>query len=287
MALVYPDLKAEFGPVITYHQAPKQHTQLEFAFDVVQVAAGRYRSADYHGAIGFKVSKEVLERAFLATYGLKLGQAIANVDLSIASYRFAVSQLIPTATRAAWQSKRTDIRRLSPKARRRDYVYRYSPRQYRREFGGAYQRPGFGARILSLAVRVLPKIGPLKPFAFKLPTPEAQTYFRQSFRSVMTAYCTHVEAEATARPRLANTDFDTGKPTRVGEYALADETYGEWVRKLAAGKFEAVTPAVQRSVLAFYDGPAKPPQGEEEQKARTQEKTQEALQELRAWKAGQ
>ncbi|QNP52555.1 zinc dependent phospholipase C family protein [Hymenobacter qilianensis] len=114
MASVYPDLKAKFGSAITYHEAPVQHTQLEFAFDVVQLASGRYRSADYQSFIGFQVSKPVLERAFLKTYGLELGQVLANVDLAVGSYRFAVRQLIPIAARAAWHAERDEIRKLSP-----------------------------------------------------------------------------------------------------------------------------------------------------------------------------
>ncbi|GAA4373574.1 zinc dependent phospholipase C family protein [Hymenobacter koreensis] len=283
MASVYPDLKAEFGPVITYDQAPKQHTQLEFAFDVVQVAAGRYRSDDYHRAIGFQVSKEVLERAFLKTYGLKLGQVIANVDLSIGSYRFVISQLIPTATRAAWRAKRADILKLSPSARRRDFVYEYYPRQYRREFGGAYQKPGLGARLLSGFIRLMPKVGPLKPYAFRVPTPEAQALFRSSFRTTLKRYCAQVEQQTLPQPpRLANTDFDTGKPTKAGEYPLADETYGQWLRQLADNKFEALAPAVRQNILAFYDGPPKPPTAEDEKEQRTQAQTQQALQQLRS-----
>ena len=89
MASVYPELAAKFGPSITYEQAPKQHTQLEFAFDVVQLANGKYHTQEYHKNFGFQVSKSVLERAFLQTYGLELGQVITNVDVSIASFRFA------------------------------------------------------------------------------------------------------------------------------------------------------------------------------------------------------
>jgi hypothetical protein len=282
MASVYPDLEAKFGPVITYDEAPYQHTQLEFAFDVVQVAAGRYRSEDYHAAIGFKVSKEVLERAFLKTYGLKLSQVIVSPELSIASYRFTVSQLIPTATKAAWQAKRKDIKKLSPRARRRDYVYEYRPRQYEQEFGGSYQRPGFGARVLSTVIRVMPKIGPLRPYAFKVPTPEAQKFFHESFRATQRDYCTRATQEqAVHPPALPNTDFDTGKSTKAGEYALADETYGEWVRKLSDSKFEALTPVVKENILTFFSQ-AKPPKDEDEKEKRTMEKTQEALKELRA-----
>ncbi|MBC6607243.1 zinc dependent phospholipase C family protein [Hymenobacter sp. BT188] len=281
MASVYPDLKAKFGSAITYHEAPVQHTQLEFAFDVVQLASGRYRSADYQSFIGFQVSKPVLERAFLKTYGLELGQVLANVDLAVGSYRFAVRQLIPIAARAAWHAERDEIRKLSPQARRRDYMYRQSEREYRRQYGTDYQKPGFGARMLSLVVRVLPKIGPLQPFAFKLPTPEAQQLFKKSVRLVMREYCKLAQQEQTAKsPPLPNADFDTGRPTRAGEYALADETYGEWVRKLADKKFDNISAPQRQNILAFFGDMSKLPVDEEEKEAKNLEKTREALKEL-------
>lgn len=285
MPLVYPKLQTQFGNTITYEEAPKQHTQLEFAFDVVQVAAGKYRSDDYHNYIGFKVSKEVLERAFEKTYGLKLGQVIANVDLSISSYRFAIKELIPLATRAAWQSKRKDILALSPKARRRDYIYHFNQRQYKKEFGGTYERPGVGSRLLSYFIRVMPKIGPLKPFAFVLPTPEAQALFRSSFHRVIGQYCGLLKQQGPGPvAHLPNTDFDTGHPTHTGEYPLADETYGEWLRKLGKNKFEGLTAPQKQSILAFYSATpgqpaAQPAAGSKE--AAEQQDTQQALEQLR------
>ncbi|WP_035564609.1 zinc dependent phospholipase C family protein [Hymenobacter sp. IS2118] len=288
MASVYPELAAKFGPSITYEQAPKQHTQLEFAFDVVQLASGKYRTQEYHKNFGFKVSKSVLERAFLQTYGLEMGKVIANVDLSIASFRFAVSQLIPTAARAAWHYKRKDIMKLSPGARRRDYLERTSPRQFEKEYGTEYERPGFGARIISYFIRVLPKIGPLKPFAFKLPTPEAQALFKSSFRGVMANYRADIArqpADTSASPlTLPNTDFDTGRPTRAGSYALADETYGEWLRMLAKDKFEKINPKARQNILTFYNDEPKTPASKEEKEASKMRETQEALAQLRALK---
>ncbi|WP_026879970.1 zinc dependent phospholipase C family protein [Hymenobacter norwichensis] len=286
MPSVYPELKRKFGNDITYEEAPIQHTQLEFAFDVVQLAAGRYRTAEYQRSIGFKVSKPVLERAFQKTYGLELGNVVFNVDLAIESFRFAVRQLIPIASRAAWQSQKKEIRRLSPQARRREYVYNESEKKYRKLYGTGYQKPGTGARILSYFVRVLPKIGPLRPFAFKLPTPEAQELFKASFRNVMTGYCRFVEAEPRDTTQmgtqpLPNTDFDTGKPTKVGEYELTDEAYGEWLRQLADKKFEGMTPPVRQNILAFFDSSAKSPIDEDEKEAKTREKTLEALKQLR------
>ena len=218
---------------------------------------------------------------FCKGYGLELGQVIVNVDLSIVSFRFAVSQLIPMAARSAWHYKRKDIMKLSPGARRRDYLQRNSPKKFRKEYGHEYKKPGFGARIISYFIRVLPKIGPLKPFAFKLPTPEAQQFLRASFQKTMVTYCADVArqpADTAAAPlALANVDFDTGHPTHVGEYPLADETYGEWLRKLAGGNFENLNPVARQNILTFYGTKPKTPASEEEKERRKRQETQQAL----------
>jgi hypothetical protein len=57
---------------------------------------------------------------------------------------------------------------------------------------------------------------------------------------------------------MANTDFDTGRPTREGEYSLADETYAKLLRDLAKKGFSGVTPELRANLLSFYRDP-KPP----------------------------
>ena len=290
---VYPDLKQQFGPVVTYEQATVRHTELEFSFDVVQVAAGLYRTQDYHKAVGFRVSKPVLERAFEQTYGLELGQVFLNVDASVATFRFAVNQLLPAAARAAWHHKRDDIRKLSPRARRRDYLYKNQPRRFRKEFGHDYERPGFGARVLALVLRVLPKIGPLKPYAFTLPDVAGEARFHRSYRATLARFCTLTReqpADTTATRPLADTNLDTGQPTRPTAYALADQTYAELLRELHKRKFEHLTPPLRQTLLSFFAQGIPTPAQEQEhnddkaaQKAEKARKdTEEALAALRA-----
>ena len=105
VALMYPKLRARYGESVTYADSPATHVLVEFSFDVVQVAAGRYKSDAYQSFIGFEVAKPVLERAFLATYGLEMKDVFMNEDLAIGSYRHAVSQTIPEITRIAWQEQ--------------------------------------------------------------------------------------------------------------------------------------------------------------------------------------
>jgi len=284
MPLVYPELKAKFGNVITYEEGPKQHNQLEFAFDVTQVAAGHYRTEDYHNVIGFEVSKELLERAFEKTYGLTLGKVFLNTDVSIATFRFAVQRIIPLASRSAWQYQKKEIRKLTPGIKRRAFVYHQNRKEYHHIYGHKYERPGFGARVLSVFVGILPKVGPLKPFAFRPPTPEALKFFRASFATVLKTYCGLLSQQGPQppAPALANQDFDTGSNTHFGEYALADKTYGEWVRKLAREKFAGITPPVRTNILAFFASAKEISTDKEEQENDNRKETAQALAELKA-----
>ena len=72
VAIEFPKLRKKYGDQVTYADDPKAHIRTEFGFDMVQVAKNRYTSDSYHDFIGFNVSKPLLERAFLQTYGLKL-----------------------------------------------------------------------------------------------------------------------------------------------------------------------------------------------------------------------
>ena len=63
--LVYPKLRAKFGPEVTYEDNPAAHLKTEFGFDVIEVARGQYANEAYHDFIGFQVAKPLLERALL------------------------------------------------------------------------------------------------------------------------------------------------------------------------------------------------------------------------------
>lgn len=252
---VYPDLKAKFGPVVTYEQSRVRHTEMEFSFDVVQVAAGRYESQTYHKDIGFRVSKPVMERAFKQTYGIEVKQIFFSIDASIAMFRFAVNQLLPAAARAAWHHKHDEISALSPRARRGDSLYHANRRQYRREFGHDYERPGFGARLMASVLKVLPKIGPLKPYAFTLPNVQGALQFHRSYQASVAHFRTLANgqpADTTHTLKLADTNLDTGQPTEPTAYVLADRTYGELLRQLHKHHFKNLTPPLRSALLSYF-----------------------------------
>jgi hypothetical protein len=250
--VMYPKLRSKFGEEVTYAEDPASHLKLEFGFDVLQVAKGRYAPDSYHDFIGFKVAKEVLASAFVKTYGLELKEVFSSLDMAIGTYRFAVGSLIPEMTRVAWELKREEIEKSQPGITRDKFVYTLSRADYDKEFGSDYDKPGFFAKLSAWVLRVTPKVGPLKSLAFKPPTPEAEKMFMESFNTTVERYRLILSRVRNHKPDLPNTDFDTGRLTRAGEYKLADEAYSELVRKLAKKDFEKTNHDLRQNIIAFY-----------------------------------
>jgi len=294
---LYPERAVGLGRVVTYEQAPLNHTEVEFAFDVMQIATGRYRSQAYHKHIGFRVSKKLLESAFRQTYGVELGRIFLNVDASVAAFRLAVNQVLPVAVRAAWYSQRKQIWRASPTLRQRYRAYKSDPAEFKQENGDHFERPGFGARVLASIINILPKVGALRTYSFRVPTPEDSKRFHQSYTAALGRYCALTSAQpadtAAMAARLPNLNLDTGRPTRPTDYVLADETYADLLRTLRKHKFEYLTPALKGNILAFYAAgppPSAPParytkatedeQEDTKKNRKRRQKAQDALTEL-------
>lgn len=249
----YPKLRARYGDDVTYIEDPKRHIMVEFAFDVVHVASGAFLPQAYHDFIGFKIAKELIERAFLETYGIEMKDVFASEDLAIGTFRYAVSTTIPQMTQVAWEKKRDEIEKLVPNVQRNAFVYNFTRAEYEREFGTEYRRPGIFARFFVWIVRVLPKVGPFRPLAFKTPSPEAERLFTESFKTARERYRALLQSVRANRLDLRNTDFDTGQPTRRGEYRLADETYAELVSRLK--KNPDAPPGMRADIERFYGTP--------------------------------
>src|SRR5436190_3830970 len=179
--LMYPKLRARYGNTVTYGQSPKNHVLVEFAFDVVQVAAGAYAPEAYHSHIGFRVARHLLERAFLDTYGLDMKDLFLSEDLAIATYRHAIGTTIPEMTKVAWGRKRDQIVKVTPGMARERFVFNLSRREYDRKYGSDYAKPHGFARFIRAVYNVVPKIGPFRSFQFSVPTPEAERLFLASF----------------------------------------------------------------------------------------------------------
>jgi hypothetical protein len=254
----FPKLKKKYGPAVTFEQDPKAHIRTEFGFDVVQVAKQRYTSDAYHDFIGFEVSKQVLQRAFLKTYGIKLEDVFSSIDLSIGSYRRSISTVIPQMTRVALLTKKDEMVKEDPSFAKKKFLYNLKRADYEKQWGKSYQRPGCGARFLTLLFKLIPKIGPFRAIGFKMPSPGTETLYLKSINNTVDQYRIYLQNLRAGNLTLVNRDFDTGKKTKEGEYRLTDEAYGKLLDKLAAGKFAGASPELRQNILAFYQDPNAP-----------------------------
>jgi len=278
--MVYPKLQRKFGDVVTYAQAPHQHVIVEFSFDIVHAVGGAFLPDTYKRFIGFRVATPLLERAVRETYGLEMRDLFGDLDRSISTYRYAVSQIIPTLTAAAWRDKHDEIVKLTPSIDRSAFVFSYPRASFESDYGRDYQRPGLFARFLGVLYRILPKVGPLKPLSFKAPTPEAAELFAKSFRDATAKFRTEVNDLKDRKFEVANANFDTGRPSRFGDYSLADETYGELLERLSDHKFQGTPVALTRNIVSFYgDGPG--PSVKDKRVRKRWTKVERTLEELR------
>jgi Zinc dependent phospholipase C len=263
----FPRLKAKYGKVVTYEDDPAAHLMVEFSFDVAQIVASHYTPETYNNFIGFKVAQAQLERAFHETYGLDFKSLFLSEDLAIGTFRRGAGQVIPEMTSVAWKHNKAEILKANPQMTRGVFVYRLSRRDYRSEFGGNFShsrfgrevwgggsdaKPGLLARFLVFLTRILPKVGPLRTLRFKAPTPQTDALFLASFQTTTERYHVALSNAGWTPPPLPDTNLDTGKPTRAGDYSLADKTYAKLLDKLAAQNFAGITAELKTNVLGFY-----------------------------------
>jgi hypothetical protein len=280
VAVTFPKLRKKYGPEVTYVDDPTAHIRTEFGFDMVQVAKSRYTSDNYHDFIGFNVSKPLLERAFAQTYGLQLQDVMHNEDLAIATFRRAISKLIPDMTRVALLSRRKEIVGDTPNFNEKQFLYHLSRAKYQKEWGSGYRKPGFGSRVLAFFLKIVPKVGPFKAVAFKIPSTQTEDMYIKSINTTVDDYGALLREQKAGHLTIQNLDFDTGRETRAGEYSLADKTYAHLLHDLAMHNFDQASPELRKNILSFYADPNAPISTKKNAKAwRT---TEEELDKLKA-----
>jgi hypothetical protein len=250
--MAYPKLGQRFGKMMTYEDNPVAHVKTEFGFDVIEVAKGHFAPEDYHNFIGFKVSKPLLASAFRDTYSLEIRSIFRDLDLSIGSYRYAVSRAIPLAAKLAWAQRENEIQKSDPGATRSKFVYTMSRASYHKEWGNKYERPNTLERFLAFLLRLVPKVGPLRDLAFHLPPAQAEQDFMKSFDASLTRFGPKLDEAQSHTLVLPDLNFDLGEPIKPAAYRLADQTYAELVHRLAQTKFAGLRQGTKASVTRYY-----------------------------------
>lgn len=256
--LLYPNLARKYGAYVTYEDDPAAHLKTEFGFDVLEVAKGHYAPDAYRDFIGFEVSEPLMERAFQDTYSIPLKSIFGDLDRAIGSYRYTVHKTIPKAVKVAWVMKKDEIQRGQPGMTRKKFLYNMSRSSYRKRWGKNYDAPGEGTKVVAFMIKLVPKIGPLKALSLRMPTPQAEVMFRDSFDKALDQYRRLVDDERGGHLHLMNRNFDTGDPTKPGSYFLADRAYARLVDDLAKGHFNGMSADVKSNILNYYRDPAAP-----------------------------
>jgi hypothetical protein len=252
VSIQYPKLRAKYGNSVRYAEDHTAHLKTEFGFDMVQVAKNRYASEQYHDFIGFQVSKSLLERTFPIVYGVELKDVLAHEELTIGSYRFAISRMIPQMTKIALRTHEKDMVKESPSFAKKKFLYRLSRSDYEKEWGKDYKKDGFKTRLFAVLLRYIPKIGPFKALAFNSPTPQTAEMYFKSINKTVDQYRIYLQQVRAGSLELTNSDFDTGKETKAAEYSLTDESYAKLLGRLEERKFALTSPDLRDNILDFY-----------------------------------
>lgn len=214
----FPKLRDKYGNVVSYAEGEHQHVQTEFAFDIDEIAQGRFAPVDYLRHVGLEVPTKQLALAFYQTYGLKVDfTQTRHHRINVRDYRWAVHRFIP---RIAYST--TLLHRRHEPA---DVTSDPDVQRLIREVAAVSQenhwdeyRKHAGPLTYTLAgvIFILPKFGPLKLTAVKGPTAQTELeYVHSVIRS--TDALNHALRRFTPPPATRST----------AEQAAAADTHSE------------------------------------------------------------
>ena len=281
VALQFPKLAERYGTSVNYAEGRHQHVQVEFAFDIDEIAKHHLAPLGYLRHVGLSVPTHQLALAFYQTYGVTddFG-AGARHKFDVGEYRFAVRTLIPRVAyavtimnhhREVAEPDTADAKEMDKELA--DVAALYGWDAYRK-------KAGFGTHLLAGILWVLPKIGPLSMVAIKGPSEGAEADYLHSlvattaalrdrmilFTPVNARSLEAVKAAASAdalgptdpKNPLPNRDLDTGLVVKPGGYSLTDQTYAQLLRRLTRDPNQPIPPGIRRDVQAYYSNPNAP-----------------------------
>jgi hypothetical protein len=155
-------------------------------------------------------------------------------------------------TRVAWAMKKDEILQQTPGMTREQFLFQISKSEYEARWGTEYKEPGKGAHVLTFFVRFIQKIGPFRPLTFRVPTPEAEALYLQSFNAALARFRSCLADEAAGRLTVENINLDLGHPSSSGAYKPADDAYADLVKKLASRKFAGISEELRTDIARFY-----------------------------------
>ena len=259
VATDFPKLAAKYGPVVTFSEGETAHVRTEFGFDINEIAHHRLAPVHYLRHVGLNVPTQQLAAAFYDTYGLSADFSKARARrVNVGGFRFAVRSFIPRIAYAVTLLHRKhlppdpmtpDLQKLS--AETAQVAAENNWDKYRKKAGiGTYTLAGF--------LFILPKIGPLKLVAIKVPNQDTEAEYVRSLNESTDLLGSTLVRFRTPHQTLPNRDLDTGMRVRPGGYRLTDETYAKLLHLLVADPHHTIPPGLKTDIQNYYADPNAP-----------------------------
>ena len=254
-AFEFPKLQRKYGDTVTYGESPHGHIRTEFAFDVEELGHLEFAPPAYLRAVGFRVPRRFLERAFAHTYGFDVHSILGQDRPALRSYRTSVRSFIPAFAEAEVVLHRHQFPPHGNDEAYRVFSQRVSRTNYDRRWKHTYKGPGFKAHLLAIVVFLVPKVGGAADLAIKVPTPETQEWYLKSMNhtvDVLNETLRKMREEGNDPVSLANLDLDTGRQEKLGDYTLADHTYAKLLERIIASPQNTISRELKQDILAYY-----------------------------------
>lgn len=263
-AMEFPNLKAKYGPVVTYDESPHGHVRTEFAFDIDQLSKKRIAPSAYWNHVGLKVPIGLVEKAFYQTYGLKLGTMVVNQYAAVQTYRWAVRSFLPTIAYAEVVLHRKSFPADTPGPEFDLYKDRLAQADFNNGWEHFRKKAGIRTHLIAAVIFILPKIGPLSDLAIRGPKPATELLYVKSVNRTVTRY-EQLLADLAAHPHespwramnIDDLDLDTGARAAPGSYPLMDKTFAKLLHRIVYIR-EPIPERIKRDLLAYYSNPNAP-----------------------------
>lgn len=263
----FPKLGEKFGKSVSYAEGRHQHVQVEFAFDIDEIAHQRVAPLGYLRHIGLKVSMRQLALAYYQTYGLTDDfSRFRRKRINVPGYRFATRAFIPRIAYAVTLLHRKHEPAERETKERAAYNQQVAAMAATDEWQRYQHHAGIGTYMLAGIIFIVPRIGPLKLVAVKGPNEQTEenylhsmllatgTLRRDLHRFTVPSNSVPLSLQSSRRERhpLANRDLDTGKVVQPGGYPLTDSTYARLLHKLALDPTQHIPPGIKEDIERYY-----------------------------------
>ncbi len=262
-AIAFPKLKRKYGSSVSYGESPHGHIRTEFAFDVQELSKLEFATPAYLRAVGFRVPRQFLERAFVHIYGFDVRSILGSDQPALRSYRTAVRSFIPAFAEAEVVLHGHQFPPHKDDGAYQLFHERVARTNYERRWKHTYKGPGFKAHLLAIVVFIVPKIGGAADLAIKIPNPETQHLYFSSVNQTVDALndtLHKMRADADDPISLANVDLDTGRHEKAGDYPLADDAYARLLKQITAKPARTISVDLKQHILEHYKGASQEPE---------------------------